>query len=159
MNARRAEADDLPAVVELTSRAYEQYKALLGDDPVPVTTDYGPRIADGDVWMLEAPEPVGILVLEKCPDHLHIFSVAVSPEHQHGGIGRLLLSLAERIAVEGGLDRLTLCTNDRMTRNIGIYTRCGYVETGRRPNPRRPGWTLVDMEKRLAAGAELKRSA
>ena len=32
-----------------------------------------------------------------------------------------------------------------MERNIAIYTACGFSETGRRANPHRPGWTVVDM--------------
>ncbi len=40
-------------------------------------------------------------------------------------------------------------TNALMTRNIALYLRLGYRETGRRPNPARPGFTIVDMEKGL----------
>jgi hypothetical protein len=36
-----------------------------------------------------------------------------------------------------------------MTRNLALYARCGYRETGRRSNPARPGWVAVDMEKTL----------
>ena len=45
-----------------------------------------------------------------------------------------------------------------MTRNIGIYERYGYRESQRRPNPNRPGWTLVDMKK-LVTPATQRRSA
>jgi len=66
--------------------------------------------------------------------------------------------LAETIA--GDLDRgvLTLCTHEKMTRNIGIYRRYGFSEVRRRPNPNHAGWTLVDMEKTLGS-AEKRRSA
>ncbi|MCM0753303.1 hypothetical protein DEA98_26385 [Brucella pseudogrignonensis] len=43
----------------------------------------------------------------------------------------------------------TLYTNALMVRNIELYLKLGYRETGRRPNTARPGFTIVDMEKML----------
>ncbi len=34
-----------------------------------------------------------------------------------------------------------------------LYTVLGYRETARRPNPHRPGWTVVDMAKPLPSVA------
>jgi hypothetical protein len=34
-----------------------------------------------------------------------------------------------------------------------LYTALGYRETARRPNPHRPGWTVVDMAKPLPSVA------
>ena len=53
---------------------------------------------------------------------------------------------------------LDLYTNSKMERNIRFYRRWGFVETGRRPNPRRPGSTIVDMEKRLARAGDKQRA-
>jgi len=36
-----------------------------------------------------------------------------------------------------------------MTRNLALYTHCGYHATGRHENPARPGWVRVDMAKTL----------
>jgi len=146
-------------VTGLTRRAYEHYIPLIGE-PMPVREDYAPRIAAGEVWLLEASvdEPVALIALEDHGDHLHIFSVAVLPEHQSKGIGQRLLAFAEDKA--RALDRsvVTLCTNEKMERNIGIYHRFGFVEVGRREHASRPGWMLVDMEKNLGR-AEDRRSA
>ena len=71
------------------------------------------------------------------------------PEHQSKGIGQKLLAFAEEQARRIDRPALTLCTGEKMTRNIGIYRRYGFVETRRRPNPNRAGWVLVDMEKNL----------
>ena len=46
-----------------------------------------------------------------------------------------------------GLPEVRLYTNARMERNIALYLAYGFHETGRRPNPYRPGWVLVDMAK------------
>jgi ribosomal protein S18 acetylase RimI-like enzyme len=157
---RKAEAPDLAVVTGLTRRAYEHYVHLLGAEPWPMMVDYAPRIAAGEVWLLEesTEEPVALIALEDHGDHLHIFSVAVLPEHQSQGIGRRLLGFAEEQAREMQRPALTLCTGEKMTRNIGIYRRYGFIETRRRPNPNRPGWVLVDMEKTLGQ-AEDRRSA
>jgi ribosomal protein S18 acetylase RimI-like enzyme len=148
---RPATAAELPAIVALTVAAYAEYRAVLDAPPLPVTEDYAPRIAGGEVWLLAdgtAP-PAGLIVLERHPDHLLIFSVAVAPDRQHEGLGRRLLAWAEAQAREAGIATLRLYTNARMTRNLALYARCGYRETGRRSNPARPGWVAVDMEKTL----------
>jgi ribosomal protein S18 acetylase RimI-like enzyme len=156
---RRAEARDLVTVNELTRRAYAHYAPLLGGEPLPVTEDYAPRIAAGEVWLLEdSGNAVGLVVLEDYAESLTIFSVAVLPERQGEGLGRRLLAFAEAQARQRGCNMLTLYTNAKMTRNIALYRRCGFEETGRRSNPQRPGWIRVDMEKRLASGAN-RRSA
>jgi ribosomal protein S18 acetylase RimI-like enzyme len=152
MTIRRAEPRDLSAIVELTGRAYGPYEAELGGLPIPVTEDYAPRVARGEVWLLEeADRPAGLIVLEDQGPKLHIFSVAVDPQRQHAGIGRRLLTFAEETARRREVAVLDLCTNAKMHRNTEIYRRWGFEETRRRPNPKRAGWILVDMEKRLAA--------
>ena len=156
---RRATAADLPAVVALTNAAYAAYDGLLDVPALPVTEDYTPRIAAGEVWLLAADDappvggPEGVIVLETHADHLLIFSVAVAPDRQHGGVGQHLLAWAEQQARTLGRDRLRLYTNAKMTRNLALYARVGYLETGRRSNPHRPGWVAVDMEKRLDGAA------
>jgi len=156
---RKASPGDLQTVIDLTRRAYEHYVPILGGEPWPMLVDYAPRIAAGEVWLLaDRGEAIALIALEDHGDHLHIFSVAVLPGQQSKGIGRRLLAFAETIA--GDLDRgvLTLCTHEKMTRNIGIYRRYGFSEVRRRPNPNHAGWTLVDMEKTLGS-AEKRRSA
>jgi ribosomal protein S18 acetylase RimI-like enzyme len=141
---------DLAAVVALTEAAYRPYTVLLGAPPLPVTADYAPRIAAGDVWLRRTPTALaGLLVLELHPDHAMIESVAVAPDCQGQGHGVALLRLAETLAGQAGLTELRLYTNGRMERNIALYTAFGYRETGRRANPYRPGWTIVDMAKTL----------
>ena len=152
MTLRRALAGDLQAIVSLTEAAYAPYTALFGAPPMPVTEDYGPRIERGEVWLLESgSELAGLIVIERHPDHAMIFSVAVSPAFQGRKLGIALLNFAEEQARLWGLPEVRLYTNSRMERNIALYTAYGFHETGRRSNPYRPGWTLVDMAKALDA--------
>ncbi|TJV22641.1 MAG: GNAT family N-acetyltransferase [Mesorhizobium sp.] len=148
MKIRRALAGDLQTVVSLTQAAYAPYTALLGAPPIPVTEDYAPRIARGEVWVLESgSEIAGVLTLERHDDHAMIFSVAVSPDFQGKGFGIALLKHADELTRLWGLPEVRLYTNARMERNIALYLAYGFHETGRRPNPYRPGWVLVDMAK------------
>lgn len=148
---RPASSADLDVVTSITHDAYAPYKPLLGGPPLPMTEDYAPRIARRQVWLVErCGSVVGLMVLEPGDRHLTIFSLAVPPAHQGQGVGRAIIAAAETMARTAGLTSLQLYTSDRMTRNIGIYTAAGFSETGRRPNPLRKGWVLVDMEKALS---------
>lgn len=145
---RIARPDDLATVVSLTEAAYAPYTALFGAPPIPVTEDYAPRIERGEVWLLEdGAELAGLIVLEHHPDHAMIFSVAVSPAFQGRKLGIALLDFADEQTRLWGLPEVRLYTNARMERNIALYLAYGFHETGRRPNPYRPGWVLVDMAK------------
>ncbi|RRI03558.1 GNAT family N-acetyltransferase [Mesorhizobium tamadayense] len=154
MTLRRALSGDLPAVVSLTTAAYAPYTALFGAPPIPVTEDYAPRNEGGEIWLLEEDtELTGLIVLERLPDHAMIFSVAVAPAFQGRKLGIKLLNFADEQARLWGLQEVRLYTNSRMERNIALYTAYGYRETGRRPNPYRPRWTVVDMVKPLDKAA------
>jgi ribosomal protein S18 acetylase RimI-like enzyme len=147
---RLAGPDDRGAIEALTEEAYRPYTEVFDAPPIPVTEDYRPHIAAGGIWLLESEERLaGVIVLEKEPDHLMIFSVAVSPHFQGRGFGVRLLRWAEERARAAGLPEVRLYTNARMEKNIALYSAFGFIETGRRANPVRPGWTLVDMAKRL----------
>jgi ribosomal protein S18 acetylase RimI-like enzyme len=145
---RLARPEDLTVIVALTKAAYAPYNAILDAPPIPVTEDYAPHIERGEVWLLESGDEVaGLITLERHPDHAMIFSVAVSPAFQGKGFGTTLLNHADEQARLWGLPEVRLYTNAKMERNIALYLAYGYRETGRRPNPYRPGWTLVDMAK------------
>ncbi|MGV2099183.1 N-acetyltransferase family protein [Rhizobium sp. 21-4511-3d] len=148
---RQAAADDLEIVRRLTMSAYGPYVAEFGGEPLPMREDYAPRIANGEVWLLDIDgEPGGLAVLERHADHTMLFSIAVSPDHHSRGIGRTILGWVEDKTREWELPEVRLYTNARMERNIAIYRAFGFQETGRRPNPYRPGWVIVDMAKQIA---------
>ncbi len=84
MNAiRLATPDDLAIVRRISLDAYSVYEPVLGNLPMPATEDYAPRIAAGEVWLLEdAREVLGLIVFERESDHLMIFSIAVAPSRR-----------------------------------------------------------------------------
>lgn len=152
MKMRLAKTADLPVVAALTTAAYQPYTDLFGYPPIPVTEDYAPRIARGEVWLRDADGAVaGLSVIERHADHLMLFSIAVSPDFQGAGNGVAMLRWVEDTAREWNVPEIRLYTNARMERNIALYSAFGFQETGRRPNPNRPGWTIVDMAKKVDA--------
>jgi ribosomal protein S18 acetylase RimI-like enzyme len=148
--ARLAQPADVGLVQSITADAYAEYSAVLDRVPLPVSEDYGPRIAADEVWLIAHEGcDVGVVVLETEPDHLLIFSLALLPAAKGAGLGRWMLAFAEERGRVAGLAEIRLYTNPKMERNLRVYAQAGYVETGRRPNPFRPGWIFVDMMKRL----------
>ncbi len=147
---RLANTEDVPAIVALTAAAYAPYTPLLGAAPIPVTEDYAPHVAAGNVWLLEHDGALlGLNVLEHRPDHILIFSVAVAPVAQGRGHGIRLLAWPEECARPDSIGEIRLYTNARMERNIALYGSYGYRETGGRAYSTRAGWVRVDMVKSL----------
>jgi GNAT superfamily N-acetyltransferase len=144
---RRARADEAEAVTGIVMAAYEPYIAIIGAKPGPMLDDYAARIAADQVWVLtEYDALLGVLVLENSEHSFLLDNIAIGPGQQGGGHGRRLLDFAEAQAKEAGWDRITLYTNARMTDNIAIYEKRGYVVTDRR---RESGFDRVYMDKRL----------
>jgi len=108
---------------------------------------YEQRVADEQVWVMEdAGRIIGILVLEEDSDGLLLDNIAVLPECQGKGHGRLLIEFAEAEARRRGYRQIRLYTHVMMTENIALYRRIGYVETHRISEK---GYERVYMTKQL----------
>jgi N-acetylglutamate synthase-like GNAT family acetyltransferase len=129
---RRATTADLADIQRLIDDAYTKYIERIGRPPAPLTADYAAALEHSRVWVLESGDAiVGALVTEDRADHLLLETVAVAPDAQGRGYGRLLLDRAESDAAELGLTEVRLYTNEAMTENLTFYPRHGYRETGR----------------------------
>ena len=107
---RRAGRADLAVVQQISADAYiSAYMAALGYIPKPAEEDYSPRIDRGEVWILNCDDrDVGVTVLEERPDHLLVYSIAVSLAEQRQGYGRALLEFADQRAIAIGVDEIRL---------------------------------------------------
>jgi GNAT superfamily N-acetyltransferase len=144
---RKAHAAEVGLVREVVVSAYQRYVAVIGTEPGPMLDDYAARIAADQVWLLEDTAGIaGVLVLEDGPDCFLLDNIAIRPDRQGQGFGRLLLDFAEAEAARCGWDTITLYTNALMTENITIYAARGYLERERRTEK---GFDRVYMDKHL----------
>ena len=145
---RRAEPADRAVVEQIVRDAYSMYIERIGKSPGPMLDDYAALIADGTVSVLEDGDGTiaALIVLLPKPDHLLLDNIAVRPDRQGRGLGRQLIAFAEAEARRLGHAELRLYTHQKMTENIALYARLGFVETGR---GRDAGYDRVFMTKRL----------
>ena len=147
---RPAAVADLPQVRALVMAAYAPYVPRIGRKPGPMDDDYAALIAAGQVHLLDAAGAIeGIVVLIPEADAMLLDNVAVAPDAQGRGLGLFLISHAEAVARAAGYRALRLYTHERMTENIALYRRLGFVETHRAEEK---GFRRVYMTKLLAAG-------
>jgi ribosomal protein S18 acetylase RimI-like enzyme len=145
---RLATAADRMVIEAIVAEAYSIYIERIGKPPAPMLDDYAALIADGRASVLEEPAGTiaGIIVLLPKPDHLLLDNIAVSSGRQGNGLGRRLIAFAEAEARRLGYREVRLYTHETMTENVALYTRLGFVETGR---GRDAGYDRVFMTKAL----------
>ncbi|HJU18312.1 MAG TPA: GNAT family N-acetyltransferase [Stellaceae bacterium] len=146
---RPAQPADRAAVEAVVEAAYSVYVARIGKKPGPMLDDYGRLIGGGAVSVFAETDGAvaGILVLLPKPDHLLLDNIAVCPERQGRGIGRALIAFAESEARRRGYREIRLYTHEKMTENIALYQRLGFVEAGR---GHEAGYDRVFMRKPIA---------
>ena len=147
LHLRRALPADTSAVAECVEAAYSHWVPRIGRKPWPMLQDYRLVIESEHVVLAEVQgEVAGILVLRETTDGFLLENVAVFPDRKGQGIGRALLVHAEQEARTRGHASLYLYTNEKMTENIAMYSRAGYVEYERRQEE---GFCRVFLRKML----------
>ena len=149
---RDATEGDVDAIVELVNLAYRVEDFFIN----------GNRTYDGEVRMHLGE---GTFVLAEAPGEGFVGSIftriedaggyfgmlSVHPERQHHGIGRALISEAERRAVAAGRTSMRLVVVNLRDDLIPWYRRLGYVERGTSP------FAEPDKLKRPAVFVEMVR--
>jgi GNAT superfamily N-acetyltransferase len=144
---RKARAEEAETARDVVLSAYQHYVAIIGSPPGPMLDDYAARIRSNQLWVLDGDGVIaGVLVLEDGPDYFLLDNIAVRPDRQGQGFGRLLMDFAEQEAARCGWSTITLYTNALMKENLAIYAARGYIERERRTEK---GFDRVYMEKRL----------
>ncbi|MGI5255337.1 GNAT family N-acetyltransferase [Actinacidiphila glaucinigra] len=140
---RSATREDVPALVALIESAYRGESSRTGwtteadllegqrTDPEGVAA-----VIDGERSLILAVESDGAVVaccqLENRDGHAYFGMFAVRPALQGGGMGKLVLSEAERLArEEWAADEMHMTVITQRTDLIAWYVRRGYVRTGR----------------------------
>jgi GNAT superfamily N-acetyltransferase len=144
---RRAAPSDASKVAELVDDAYRPYVARIATIPGPMTDDYEQVIRNHYVTVAEREGTVeGVIVLRVADEGFLIDNVAVHPSRRGTGLGKRLLEFAESEALRAGFDSVYLYTHEKMTENISLYAKIGYLEYKRRSLGE---FSLVYMRKRL----------
>jgi GNAT superfamily N-acetyltransferase len=145
--SRSATGADVSKVAALVNAAYGHYVERIGMLPRPITDDYAEVIANCRVTVAESHETiVGVIVLTVDEEGFLIDNVAVDPSHRGKGLGRALLEFVEAEARRTGFNSIYLYTHEKMTENLVLYSRIGYVEYDRRSQGK---FSLVHMRKHL----------
>jgi|SRR5579863_2519953 GNAT superfamily N-acetyltransferase len=146
---RLAGPEDVEAVRALARSAYAKWIPVIGREPMPMVADYARAVREHRIDLFETEGKLAALIETIAfPDHLFIENVAVSPEAQGRGYGRLLMGHAEEVARALGLITLRLLTNKAFEANVQLYLKLGYRID--REEPFREGYTVY-MSKELAA--------
>jgi ribosomal protein S18 acetylase RimI-like enzyme len=93
---------------------------------------------------------VGCMFCRPEPEFLYLGKLAVSPDCQGKGIGRMLLTAAEDVAREMRLPALRLETRIELTGNHRTFARWGFEKTTENSHPGFDRTTSIEMQKRLA---------
>nr|WP_315417025.1 GNAT family N-acetyltransferase [uncultured Pseudomonas sp.] len=129
---RPATPHDVAAIEAIVEAAYSPYIERIGRKPGPMLEDYGRRVEGGGVHVLDNDGQIqGFIILQDTDSALLLDNLAVAPQAQGLGLGRVLMDFAERQAIDAGYSAIRLYTNEAMTENLVLYTRRGYVETHR----------------------------
>lgn len=145
---RLARPDEAAALRDLVRTAYAPWVPVIGREPGPMGDDYAARIAAGQAWVVEGEGALlGALIIEDTPDGLLVDNVAVARAAQGTGLGRALMAFAEAEAARRGHLQAWLYTHEKMTTNIALYERLGFVETHR---AEQSGFARVFMAKAIA---------
>ena len=127
--AHRRDAGQLKQIAEL---AYAKYVPRMHKPPAPFFYDYAAIADEGMTHVLERDgKVVAMVTLAPQPDHLLLRNLAILPEYQKSGIGRVFLVFAEDMTRRLGLTEIRLWTNEKMAENVPYYLGLGYRITHR----------------------------
>ncbi len=125
--------EDVAAVEQTATAAYEKYVPRIGKKPAPMVADFAKQIGADMVYVdCEKQQVQAFVIFYPHGDHIHLENLAVRPERQGLGIGRRLALFVEQAAMQNGYNTIELYTNAAMTENFSFYQRLGYDEVGRR---------------------------
>jgi ribosomal protein S18 acetylase RimI-like enzyme len=130
---RIAAVADVALIEQCAREAYAMYVERMGREPAPMVADFASAVHSGTVWVAEhAAQVAGYVVFYRRGDHIHLENVAVCVRFQGQGVGRQMLRHVERTAGQLGCVAVELYTNAKMSENLAMYPRFGYLQTDQR---------------------------
>ena len=128
--ATERDACGLPEIERSAGAAFRTWAGLewIADDAVQSPDQHRALVAHGVALVAEvqAGEIAGFLNGELAPDALHIWQVAVRHDQQGRGIGQRLMEAVQPLALQRGVNSLTLTTFRDVPWNEPYYQRLGF---------------------------------
>jgi [ribosomal protein S18]-alanine N-acetyltransferase len=125
MDLRRLQLTDLAQVVAIDRRAFTSPWSL-GMFVLELSKPGGIYMAAS-----EGDQIRGYVICARYDEAWHVMSIAVDPDHQRRGIGRLLMDAIIEVAGEGA--NFTLEVRVSNTPAIALYESYGFESVGTRP--------------------------
>jgi predicted N-acetyltransferase YhbS len=131
---RTATTDDVPQIVSLLNAAFAMERDFIDKDRTspPEIERYMTAgtffVVDGDGRVLSA-----CMYLEQRKERLYLGMLAVNPARQRSGLGRQMMSAAERHAASLGCRAIDIRIVNRRTELPPFYRSLGFVDNGTEP--------------------------
>jgi predicted N-acetyltransferase YhbS len=131
---RDARVADVPRIVALLNAAFAMERDFIDKDrtSAPEIERYMTTgsflVVDGDGGALES-----CMYLEKRSERLYLGMLAVNPSQQGRGVGRQMMTAAERHAAALGCSAIDIRIVNRRTELPPFYRALGFVDNGTEP--------------------------
>lgn len=143
MNARIGLPDDIPAIVAVINRAYRVEEFFVTGDRTSeedVRTRMNPPksgflVVDDEMSTTERRRLAGAVYFELRGDRGYFGMLAVDPDRQGLGLGRLLVTAAEAHCRAASCQYLDIVMVNLRRELPAFYERLGYAPTGTAPFP------------------------
>jgi|SRR5215831_15948921 len=153
---RIAQPADAASCKAIAEAAYAKYVPHMAKPPAPVFYDYAKVFSNGFSFVfVDGEAPIAMVTLIPEGGHLLLQNLAVLPEYQRRGIGRMFLDFAECQAADRELPEIRLWTNEKMAENVPYYERLGYTVTHRAVVD---GYSRIFMSKKLPNAKEAQQT-
>jgi len=166
MKIRPATLNDVPQIMQIIRAVVPAMRAagnLQWDSTYPNPGVFENDIADDQLWVAEIDHEiagVAAITTEQYPEYadvgldinetaIVVHRLAVDPKFRGKGIAAALLTQAEQVAVERGIDVLRIDTNTQNQATRALFPKMGYVFAGEIGLVFRPGLRFCCYEKRL----------
>ncbi|MBX3453333.1 GNAT family N-acetyltransferase [Ferrovibrio sp.] len=135
LRLRPADKADIARIRQIAEATYGPYRKDLPKPPSALTDDYALLIADDAVFVVEGRDGVaGFAVLLGLHHALMVHSLAVDPDMQRQGVGKMLIAFATGHAASLGLQALEASVEKAMLPVIAWLGRNDFVAI-RSPGP------------------------
>jgi len=137
MTARLATASDIPEIVRVTNAAYRVEDFFIDGDRTNADEVAGKMAEPGSCFLVvDASVGDGLaasVAVDVRGDRAYFGMLAVSPDHQRTGLGRVLIDAIAAHARAAGCLALDIDVVNLREELPAFYTAMGFVETGTSP--------------------------